>query len=131
MKLSRYQRLSAVEKRTEAIASIREPSVACPSCNMQLMPDDLLKHMDERCSGTREPHGGWKWATWADVAKLDVAAGTLHYWVQQGRVRRRGDRIDYQYLLRDIVLILAARRRRQRRNFEESKSEEPIPEGTK
>jgi hypothetical protein len=131
VKLSAYQKMTAVEKRTRSIGAQREPAITCPSCDVQLMTEDLLKHMDERCKGLREPGGAAKWVSWAEVARLEVSAGTLHYWVQQGRVRRRGERIDYRYLLRDIVLILAVRRLRQRRDIEGSKSDELESQGTK
>ena len=128
---SAYHLLSNKEKQAEAMSRAREPAVTCPACDMQLMVDDLLKHMDERCTGLREPSGAAKWVTWAQALELGVAAGTLHYWVHTGRVRWHGQRVDRKYSLRDIVLILAVRRLRQRREFESSKSEETKMEGTK
>jgi hypothetical protein len=129
MALSRYNRLPIAQKRAEAIARAREPAVTCPSCDTQVMPADLLKHMDERCEGLREPNGAAKWIVWSEVMTFGVPSKTVQYWVHTGRVRYRGERLDRQYLLRDLVLIIAIRRLRQRRNGEISPSDGQEMEG--
>lgn len=122
--MSEYHRLPIAQKRAQALAVARESSVSCPACDTQVMPADLLKHMDERCTGLREPHGGSKWVVWGEALKLGIAKGTLHYWVDTGRVRWRGELQDRQYLLRDLVTIIAIRKLRQRRKFETLNSKE-------
>jgi hypothetical protein len=122
--MARYHELSIVQKRTEAIARVHEAPLVCPGCDAKVMPDDLLRHVDERCAGGGEPGERAKWVPWGEVLKLGVAPQTVHYWVQTGRVRWRGERLDRTYLLRDLVLIIAIRKLRQRRKSQDSDSKE-------
>lgn len=112
---SRYQQLSIVEKRTENIARVREPSVSCPLCDTQVMPVDLLAHVDLRCPGPREPGPGARWVTWAEARAMGVPAKTLSNWAKNGHVRFVGVRLDRKYLHRDLVLKIAQRRGFRRR----------------
>lgn len=114
MKLSRYHRMSAVQKRTEALSAAREPAVACPSCDTQVMPTDLLAH-GERCTGPRAPVPGSKWVTWREARALGVLPGTLSKWIERGHVRFLGERQDRRYLLRDLALRISVSRGFRRR----------------
>lgn len=102
--MSRYHTLSIAEKRAEALARVRAPSVTCPKCDTQVMPADLPKHMKQRCPGLRDPVPGDQWLTAGEVRAMGVKKQTLSDWVASGKVRYRGDRGDRVYLLRDLVL---------------------------
>lgn len=106
---SSYHRMSAAEKQASSLASVRELPMACPQCDTQLMPDDLLAHLEQRCSGPREPGQGSKWINWRDATAL-VPEKTLRRWVQAKHVRFKGGRGDRLYLRRDLVKRLALRR---------------------
>lgn len=114
--VSRYQRLSLVEKRTQSVTRMREPATRCPDCKAQVMPMDLLAHLD-RCTGPREPGPGSRWVGWSEAHALGVPEGTLKRWVDEGRVRFRGDRGERQYLHGDLVEEIAYRKRKRRRYF--------------
>lgn len=109
-----YHKLSAAEKQAHALASIREQPMACPQCDTQLMPDDLLNHLERRCTGPREPGPGSKWVNWRDALAL-VPEKTLRRWVKAKHVRVKGTRGDRLYLRRDLVKRLALRRISSRR----------------
>ena len=115
MKLSRYHKLSAVEKRAESLSVAREQSVACPTCDTQVMAVDLLRHMEQRCPGPREPGPGSKWVTWREAKALGAPPYALTRWIQRGHVRFVGERQDRRYLLRDLALKIAQRRGFRRR----------------
>lgn len=112
--MSRYHELSIAEKQAESLARVREQPVACPSCGTQVMPADLIAHVEQRCSGPRDPGPGAKWITWREARAL-VPKRTLVRWVDGGRVRFRGGRGDRQYLYRDLAQNLAQRRIKRRR----------------
>jgi hypothetical protein len=109
-----YHLLSAPEKRMESLARVREPAVTCPTCDMQVMPDDLLAHMDVRCPGPRDPGPGARWINWRQARELAPAMSLIR-WVERGFVRTRGDRGDRQYLHRDLALKVAQLRGFRRR----------------
>ena len=106
---SSYHRMSAAEKQAASLSAVRELPVACPRCDTQLMPDDLLAHLDQRCAGPREAGPGSKWVNWREATAL-VPERTLKRWVQARHVRYRGGRGDRMYLRRDLVKRLALRR---------------------
>lgn len=112
--MSGYHRLPIAQKRAAAIASARESAVACPDCDTQVMPADLLAHLEERCTGPRDPGPGSQWITWREARSL-VPKRTLVRWIDSGRIRFKGDRGDRQYLLRDLVKNVARRRLDRRR----------------
>ena len=107
--VSSYQKLSIADKRALDLSRVREPSVSCPQCDMQVMPVDLIAHLADRCSGQREPGPSAKWVDARDAIVRGVPKATLSYWVERGFVRARGDRMDRQYLLRDLALKVAQR----------------------
>lgn len=110
-----YHKLPIAEKRMEALARAREPAVSCPTCDMQVMPVDLLAHMDQRCPGPREPGPGAKWISWREALALGVGRQSLTRWVQAGMVRFVGGRLDRRYLHRDLALKVAQQRGFRRR----------------
>ena len=108
------------EKRAENIARAREASRSCPGgCGTQLMPADLLAHVEERCPGPRDPHAGARWVTWAEalveVRKRGLSRKALWKWIQRGVVRHRGAIGERLYLYADladeIARIIVVRRR--------------------
>lgn len=105
-----YHKLSVAQKQAQSLAAIREPPVACPKCDTQLMPDDLPAHMEQRCAGPREPGPGSKWVTWQEALAMGVPKQTLIRWVRAKHVRRKGGRGDGLYLKRDLVKRLAIHR---------------------
>lgn len=110
-----YHRLPVAAKRAAALASVREPPIACPSCDVQVTPADLLAHMAQRCPGPREPGPGARWIPWREAVAAGVAPQTLSFWARRRQVRYRGERGDRQYLLRDLALRIAQRRLDRRR----------------
>lgn len=108
--MSDYHKLSIGEKRTVALERQRESALACPVCDTQVMPEDLLAHLDQRCTGPRDPGPGSKWVDWRGAIALGVPERTLKRWVQAKHVRYRGGRGDRSYLRRDLVKRLALRR---------------------
>lgn len=109
-----YRKLPIDQKRAEAIARAREPSVSCPECDTQVMPADLLAHLEQRCPGPREPGPGSKWVNWREARSL-VPERTLVRWVDRGFVRVKGDRGDRQYLYRDLAKRVSQMRGFRRR----------------
>lgn len=107
---SSYHRMSAAEKQAASLSAVRELPVACPRCDTQLMPDDLLAHLDQRCTGPREPGPGSKWVNWQGALAMGIPKLTLIRWVRAKHVRYRGGRGDRMYLRRDLVKRLALRR---------------------
>jgi hypothetical protein len=109
-----YHLLSVAAKQAAQQSRLREPAVACPHCDAQTTPADLLRHVDS-CSGPREPHPLSKWVAWPEARELGVPKGTLARWVTQGRVRSRiraqGGRAFRLYLLRDVTKLMALRKR--------------------
>lgn len=110
-----YHRMPIAQKRAEAIARIREPSVTCPQCDTHVMPDDLLAHLKDRCPGPREPGPGARWISHREVIAMGVSRSTLSFWTASGQVRFSGDRQDRKYLHRDLALKIAQRWRFRRR----------------
>lgn len=111
---SDYHLMTAAEKQAASNARMREQPVACPSCDTQVMPVDLLAHQ-ERCEGPREPGPGSKWINHRDAIARGVPRGTLSRWVDKGLVRVRGGRGEREYLLRDVAKKIAQRRGFRRR----------------
>jgi hypothetical protein len=110
-----YQRLSLAEKRAEDLSRVRETAVTCPSCDTQVMPADLLAHIEQRCPGPREPGPGAKWVNHREALGMGVSRATLSYWTRTKKVRFLGERQDRRYLMRDLALSIAHRRRGRRR----------------
>jgi hypothetical protein len=108
-----YQQLSIADKRRQDLAKMREPAITCPVCDTQVMPVDLLSHL-ERCERGREPGPGAKWITWKDAIAL-VPSRTLKRWVRRGHVRFKGGRGDRLYLARDLIVRVAQRKVSRRR----------------
>lgn len=103
-----YQKLSITEKRAVDLDRVREPAVTCPSCDTQVMPTDLLSHMENRCAGPRQPGPSAKWLTWRDAMAIGgVTPMRLSRWARNGHVRFVGDRQDRKYLQRDLALKVA------------------------
>jgi len=109
MATSPYNKLPIAEKRAVDLARVREPAVTCPSCDTQVMPVDLLAHLESRCPGPRAPGPGAKWVTWREALAMGVPRVTLHRWVENGFVRFAGEKQDRKYLLRDLAIKLAQR----------------------
>jgi hypothetical protein len=119
---SQYRYLTAAAKQQRQLASMREPGVPCPHCEVTTSPADLPRHL-ESCSGARDPHHHSKWVEWREAIEMGVPGPSLHRWVRQGRVRSRirarpedGPRPAHRparrvYLLRDIVKLVAHRHR--------------------
>lgn len=114
--VSDYRRLSIAQKRTQHLARMRAPAVTCPSCDIQVMPSDLLAHVTQRCTGPREPGPGDKWLTWREAVALGVSEMNLSRWSRGGKVRSRGGRGDRQYLERDLQVWLARWKLKRRRD---------------
>jgi hypothetical protein len=106
---SAYHLKSAAEKRAQALG-VREVATFCHVCDAQVMPDDLLAHIDQRCTGPREPGPGSKWVNWQEALALGIQVRTLTRWVRAKHVRFKGSRGDRLYLRRDLVKRLALRR---------------------
>lgn len=114
--MSRYHSLSIAEKRAESISRVREAAVACPICDTQVMPADLLTHIDQRCQGLRDPGPGAKWIVWREaMAVSGVTPMRLSRWVRNGHVRFVGGRQDRKYLYRDLAVKVAQLRAFRRR----------------
>lgn len=111
---AQYHLMSAAEKRAASTASVRERSVACQRCDTQVMPEDLPSHA-QRCAGPGEPGPRDKWVSARDAIVRNVPKGTRSYWVKRGFVRVRGERIDQEYLLRDLAKRIAIRQSFRRR----------------
>ena len=110
-----YQQLSLAEKRRKDLAGVRETAVTCPSCDVQVMPADLLRHLEVRCEGPREPGPSSKWLTYREALAQGVAKRTLVRWVRRGHVRTEGGRGDRRYFARDLILRIAWRKANRRR----------------
>lgn len=110
-----YHLLPIAQKRALAAASQREPAVACPRCDTQVMPADLLAHLEQRCTGQREPGPGARWVSARDPIVRNVPKATRSYWVERGFVRVRGGTMDREYLLRDLAKRIAIRESFRRR----------------
>ena len=108
-RVSTYQKLSISQKRASDLARVREPAVTCPRCDTQVMPSDLLGHLEQRCSGPREPGPGAKWISHREVMAMGVPRATLSFWAGSGQVRFLGERQDRKYLYRDLALKVAKR----------------------
>lgn len=117
----RYRRLSVGAKQVAHRERMREPAVACPRCDAQTPPADLLRHV-ETCAGPRDPHPLSRWITWSEALDLGVRPRTLSGWVQRGWVRSRiraraegpasrGRPARRVYLLRDVTKRVALRNR--------------------
>lgn len=107
---SSYHRMSAAQKQASSLAAVRELPVSCPRCDTQLMPEDLLVHLDQRCTGPRDPGPGSKWVDWQGALAMGITERTLIRWVRAKHVRYKGGRGDRMYLRRDLVKRLAFRR---------------------
>lgn len=110
-----YRRLSVVQKRALDLSRARDAAVRCPECDMQVMPADLLAHLEQRCSGRPEPGPGAKWVSWREAIAQGVPRETLARWARSGLVRYVGERQDRKYLLRDLALRIAQRNGFRRR----------------
>ena len=106
-KSGKYRELSAPEKRAEALKRIREPGVVCPVCEAKCDAADLVAHVEQRCTGPREPHEHARWITTAEALELGASRRTLYRWAEANRLRTRLVRGERQYLLRDVARRLA------------------------
>ena len=100
-----YRSMSVAEK--EAHNRMHEPPVRCPDCDMAVQPEDLEKHMAERCQGRPEPVRQCRWISWSEATKL-VSKVKLHRLVAKGKVRTRGEKGSRGYLYRDLVKCIAS-----------------------
>lgn len=120
--MSRYHSLPIAQKRAESLARVREPSITCPRCDTQLMPADLLVHLESRCPGHRDPGPGAKWVGWREAVAIirrstpglsePAAMMRLSRWSRADRnhviwVRARGTRGERIYLHADLVKHLS------------------------
>lgn len=105
-----YHKLPAADKRKVARDRIREPPVRCPGCGMGIQPDDLPRHVEERCEGRGEVPQQARWVTWAEALEMGVPRKTLHRWIRAGRVRSYGQPRKRKYLMRDISIQIAKRK---------------------
>lgn len=110
-----YHLMSLQEKSARSLGQVRDASVRCPDCDTQLMPADLLVHLEQRCQGRPEPGAGAKWLSHREVMQLGVSRATLNWWVVNHQVRFIGERQDRKYLHRDLVVKIAQRRGFRRR----------------
>jgi len=110
-----YHRLPLAEKQAVVLETLREPAVACPACDTQVLPGDLLVHVAKRCDGPREPGPRSTWITWRAAIDAGVPARSLKFWVRRGAVRTTGARGDRRYLLRDVAMRVAVSRYKRRR----------------
>jgi hypothetical protein len=110
-----YQKLSISEKRSLDLDRVREPAVTCPICDTQVMPADLLAHLELRCPGPRAPGPGARWITRAEARGMGLSNSTLSFWADRGFVRYTGDRQDRKYLYRDLAVKVAQRMAFRRR----------------
>ncbi len=113
--VSEYNRLPIAQKRAEDLARVRDPAVTCQICDTQVMPVDLLAHLEQRCPGPRDPGPGSRWIAHGEALALGVPRVTLKRWADRGRVRFKGERGDRQYLYRDLALTMAQQRLNRRR----------------
>jgi len=104
-----YHKMGIVQKRSEVLARVREPAIACPTCDTQVMPVDMPSHLRERCPGPREPGPGAKWIPQQEVLALGVPRSTLAGWIRRRQVRVAGARPNRRYLMRDIAWKIALR----------------------
>ena len=98
-----YRKLSIADKNRLALSRARDAAVRCRNCDMQVMPADLVAHLEQRCAGRPEPGPGAKWVSARDAIVRRVPKATLSYWAKQGFVRTRGSRMDREYLLGDLA----------------------------
>ena len=105
-----YHRMSAPDKRRLARARMREDPLRCPRCGLGVQPDDLLKHVEERCEGRGGVPQQARWVTWSEALAMGVPRKTMHRWVRAGRVRSYGQPRKRKYLMRDISIQIAKRK---------------------
>lgn len=79
------------------------------------MPADLLAHVDQRCTGPRDPGPGARWVTHREALAMGVPRATLSFWTRNKQVRFVGGRQDRKYLYRDLAVKVAQRRGFRRR----------------
>lgn len=109
---NRYRRLTLAEKQVRQRDQMREPSVTCPRCETQTSPADLVQHVQERCTGPREPHPQSRWIRRTEAMRM-IPEYTLQRWARRGLIRQRGQgRGRREYLLRDVTRLIALRRAR-------------------
>lgn len=104
-----YHLLSAAAKERYAVNRLRPSSLRCPDCHVGVLPQELLTHQEERCTGRDEPGPRDEWITIMEATRLGVTRPTLTGWARRGLVRLRD---DGRYLMRDVVYEIALRRRR-------------------
>lgn len=102
-----YHLMSAHEKQAYSRQQVRDTPIRCRDCDMQVLPVDLLVHMEQRCAGRPDPGAAAKWVTRQDAIVRRVPKGTLSYWVARGFVRARGPAMDREYLLGDLAARIA------------------------
>jgi hypothetical protein len=112
---SSYQKLSIADKRALDLSRARDAAVRCPNCDMQVLPVDLVAHLEQRCAGRPEPGAGAKWVMWNEALAQGVPRETLARWARTGLVRCVGERQDRKYLLGDLVKMIARRHAFRRR----------------
>jgi hypothetical protein len=138
--MSDYHRLPIAQKRTEALARAREPSISCPACDTHVTTADLIAHLEQRRPGRRHPGPGARWINWREaVAIIRRAVPSLSEPAAMMRlsrlfrpdrlgaivVRSRGAPGDRQYLHFDLVKHVAQQGGVVGTN--KSVSEEPSP----
>lgn len=111
-----YARLSLQEKQRLVRQDEREDPLRCPTCGMQLLPEELVRHMrnQNRCPGPApadrgEPLKNARYVSWREAMQMGVNRQTLSRWSKQGHVRWFGERQDRKYLLRDLARKIAQR----------------------
>lgn len=88
----------------------RDRFVHCPLCETRTFVRHLVSHMRSRCLGRPSPDECIRWVRQPDVQAMGIPSQTLSRLVQKGLVRRRGTRLDYVYMLVDVVKQISRRR---------------------
>lgn len=109
-----YHRSSVAEKQRMQREQMRAPSIACPYCETKTGEQELLEHVDQRCTGRRPVHPRSRWLSWREAMELGVSESTLRRWVDLGLVRIKGQRWKRRYLLRDVVCALVLQKQHPR-----------------
>lgn len=104
-----YRRMSLAGKQAAHRDRMREPAMACPRCEAQIVVADSLRHA-EICPGRREPHPLSRWLTWSEVRSLGVPKSTIHRWIERGRIHVRGGARERRFLERDVKRWILATR---------------------
>lgn len=101
-----YRSLSKAQKEAEIYGSLREPPIACVRCEVQVLPFEMLRHL-QACAGKREPHPLSRWITWAEVVSMGVAVRTMRRWRRSDLVQTKRINGTRRYLERDVAKLLS------------------------